>query len=92
MADKEKPCNFRPWPANDNQPKNLREFIERANRDVPGGFRSLNQNKIRAAIEAKKKGLEVKDDLVAKDDDKGGDKDERKEVAVAREEMYKNVE
>lgn len=103
MAGDGPPLSLRPIPVANREPKNLAEFIAWANQQ-PGGFRALDEAKLREQIqadeEAKRKEENGEAPALAEDDEdvdmsdgqEEDDGDALKDAEKAREEVLKNVE
>jgi mediator of RNA polymerase II transcription subunit 17, fungi type len=103
MAGDGPPLSLRPIPVANREPKNLAEFIAWANQQ-PGGFRALDEVKLREQItadqEAKRKEengeapqvAEDEEDVDMEEEQEEDDGDVLKDAEKAREEVMKNVE
>ena len=95
------PLSLRPIPVANREPNNLSEFIAWANQQ-PGGFRALNEAKLREQIEAEEEAKRREENgeapAIADDDDvhmsdgHEEDGDATKDPDKAREQVLMNVE
>ncbi|KAI8627894.1 subunit 17 of mediator complex-domain-containing protein [Xylariaceae sp. FL1651] len=92
-SNSQSPFSLRPWPTGDKKPKNLTEFITCVNAE-PGGFRNLNETRLRQEIQAQELGQAEDDgvDASSEDDDDGGEGEKTKTAMAAREEFLRNID
>ncbi|KAI1116632.1 subunit 17 of mediator complex-domain-containing protein [Nemania sp. NC0429] len=94
-ANSQTAFSLRPWPTGDKKPQNLAEFISRVNAQ-PGGFRNLNEAKLRQEIQAGQQGRIEEDDAAnsseEEEDDDDAEEVKGKTAAVAREEFLRNID
>ncbi|KAI1816149.1 subunit 17 of mediator complex-domain-containing protein [Poronia punctata] len=89
------PFSLRPWPVGGKEPKTIAEFVARVN-TLPGGFRELDEEKLRRKVRAKQRGEADYDvmDGSSDEDDEEDDSEEGKEKTAmdAREEFLRNLD
>ncbi|KAI0475836.1 subunit 17 of mediator complex-domain-containing protein [Xylariaceae sp. FL0804] len=92
MASNASPFSLRPWPVGDKKPKTLAEFIARVNAQ-PGGFRSIDEAKLRAQIrEEEEDAMDVDGEQGSSDSEEEADTDSSRGIIATREEVLKNIE